>query len=58
MKREFKHLRRQLCRWIVGFDDCPSTYRKNYATIIVKALSISMLSFGIICAFLLLAIFL
>lgn len=58
MKKEFRYLRRQLCRWIVGFDNCPNAYRKDYASLLVKGLCIAMTCLGIICFFFILIIFL
>lgn len=29
MKKYFRRIRRNICRWIVGFDSCPNGYRYN-----------------------------
>lgn len=30
IKRTFRKVRRNVCRYIVGFDNCPKSVRKNY----------------------------
>ena len=58
MKKELKYLRRQLCRWIVGFDNCPKDYRNNFAMKIAEAISTVIFTIGIICLFAMLIILL
>lgn len=58
MKKELKHLRRQVCRWIMGFENCPTEYRNNFAMKIAEAAATIIFTIGIICLFFLLIILL
>lgn len=58
MKKELKHLRRQLCRWIIGFENCPAEYRNNFAMKVVEAATTIIFTIGVICLFFMLIILL
>lgn len=38
--RAYRHTRRDIARYIVGFDACPVDNRKNYSKIFEKALAV------------------
>ena len=44
-RKTFRKARRKVCRYIVGFDRCPTAYRKNYKDIILNALACFALCF-------------
>lgn len=44
MKKFFRKVRRTICRYIVGFDNCPLDYRKDYFASLLLRLSM----FGVI----------
>ena len=58
MKKELKHLRRQLCRWIMGFDNCPKDYQSNLTVKAIRAVSTVIFTIGVICLFAMLIILL
>lgn len=39
VRKTFHNARRKVCRYIVSFDRCPASYRKNYKNIILNALA-------------------
>ena len=39
VRKTFRKARRKVCRYIVSFDRCPASYRKNYKNIILNALA-------------------
>lgn len=41
MKKFMRWLRREICRFIVGFDNCPADYQKNYQKKILEILWIA-----------------
>lgn len=45
VRKTFRKARRKVCRYIVSFDRCPTSYRKNYKDIILNALACSALCF-------------
>ena len=45
IRKTFRRARRKVCRYIVSFDRCPASYRKNYKAIILNALACSALCF-------------
>ena len=56
MKKYFRRIRRNVCRWIVGFDTCPNGYHYNprvrfnniAASVAVSALVIAFFFFLVI----------
>lgn len=51
MKKQFYLLRRQICRWIMGFDTCPTCYKKNFRPVFLQALGYIAVSFGMLVFF-------
>jgi hypothetical protein len=41
VRKTFRKARRKVCRYIVSFDRCPTSYRKSYKDIILNALACS-----------------
>ena len=39
VRKTFRKARRKVCRYIVSFDRCPASCRKNYKAIILNALA-------------------
>lgn len=39
VRKTFRKARRKVCRYIVSFDRCPTSYRKSYKDIILNALA-------------------
>lgn len=39
VRKTFRKVRRKVCRYIVSFDRCPTSYRKSYKDIILNALA-------------------
>lgn len=39
VRKTFRKARRKVCRYIVSFDRCPTSYRKSYKDIIFNALA-------------------
>lgn len=39
VRKTFRKARRKVCRYIVSFDRCPASCRKNYKDIILNALA-------------------
>lgn len=56
MKETLYRIRRDVCRWIVGFDTCPSSYRRNPWSTVTNALIVIGLALGVIAFFFLLLI--
>ena len=56
MKRYFRRIRRDICRWIVGFDNCPSCYRSDPSRKIITGITCVGITFGVIIFFFLLLI--
>lgn len=38
IQKNFRKARRNVCRFIISFDTCPSDYRKNYKELILNGL--------------------
>lgn len=56
IRRYFRKARREVCRYIVGFDTCPKSLRKNRKELMKQGLAcVAMCVFGVL-AFLLLAL--
>ena len=51
MKRYFRRIRRDICRWIVGFDNCPSCYRYDPWRKISNGLICIAITLGVIAFF-------
>ena len=45
VRKTFRKARRKVCRYIVSFDRCPTSYRKSYKDIILNALACFALCF-------------
>ena len=45
IRRTFRKARRNVCRYIISFDRCPASYRKNYKELILNGLACLALSF-------------
>lgn len=56
IKREFRKARRNVCRYIVGFDTCPDYLKKNRKKIAINALT--GLAFAVGCSVVLMALML
>lgn len=56
MKRYFRRVRRNICRWIVGFDNCPSCYRSNPWRRIISGITCMGITFGVLGFFFVLVI--
>ena len=39
VRKTFRKARRKVCRYIVSFDRCPTSYRKSYKDIILNTLA-------------------
>ncbi len=56
IRREFRKVRRNVCRYIVGFDTCPKSLRKNRKELMKQGLAcVTMCVVGVVF-FLLLAL--
>lgn len=55
VRKTFRKARRNVCRYIVSFDRCPASYRKNYKELFLNGLACLALSF-VSVAFLMLLI--
>ena len=54
IRRYFRKARRNVCRYIVGFDTCPRSLRKNRKELMKQGLAcITMCIFGVLAFFLL-----
>lgn len=58
MKRYFHRIRRDICRWIMGFDNCPSSYRYDPWRKVTNAIICIMFTLGILAFFFMLLIYL
>lgn len=56
VRKAFRNTRKKVCRYIVGFDRCPTSYRKNYKNIILNTLACFALCFFSIVSMMLLAL--
>lgn len=56
MKRYLRRIRRDICRWIVGFDNCPSCYRSNPWRKIATGLTCVGITLGVLAFFFMLLI--
>lgn len=56
MKRYFRRIRRNICRWIMGFDNCPSCYRSNPWRKISNGLICIAIAIGVMIFFFMLLI--
>lgn len=56
IRKAFRNTRRKVCRYIVGFDKCPTSYRKSYKNIILNASACFALCFFSILSMMLLAL--
>lgn len=56
MKRYFRRIRRNICRWIMGFDNCPSCYRSNPRRKIGNGLICIAIAIGVMIFFFMLLI--
>lgn len=54
--RYFRRVRRDVCRYIVGFDTCPKSLRKNRKELIKQGLVCIVMSIFGVFAFLLLVL--
>ncbi len=45
IRKTFRKARRNVCRYIISFDRCPASYRKNYKELILNGLACLALSF-------------
>lgn len=55
IRKTFHKARRNVCRYIISFDRCPASYRKNYKELILNGLACLALSFASV-AFLMLLV--
>lgn len=44
IRKTFRKARRNVCRYIISFDRCPASYRKNYKQLILNGLACLALS--------------
>lgn len=44
VRKTFRKARRNVCRYIISFDRCPASYRKNYKELILNGLACLALS--------------
>ena len=51
IKRTFRKARRNVCKFIVGYDRCPVVNRKNYSSKLMEALACLALCLGTITFF-------
>lgn len=51
MKKQFYLLRRKICRWIMSFDTCPMSYKKNFRAEFLRALTYLATAFGALVFF-------
>lgn len=58
MKRTFYRIRRDICRWIMGFENCPSSYRYDPWRKVTNGLICVAMTLGVLAFFFLLLIFL
>lgn len=58
MKRYFHRVRRDICRWIMGFENCPSGYRYDPWRKISNSLICIAITIGILIFFFMLLIYL
>lgn len=56
MKRYLRRIRRDICRWIVGFDNCPSSYRYDPWQKISNGLMCVGITVGVLAFFFMLLI--
>ena len=56
IRREFRKARRNVCRYIVGFDTCPKSLRKNRKELMKQGLACVGMCFVGVVFFLLLAL--
>ena len=56
MKQTFYKIRRGICRWIIGFDNCPSGYRYDPWRKIATGLTCLGITFGVLAFFFLLLV--
>ena len=49
IRREFRKVRRNVCRYIVGFDTCPKSLRKNRKELMKQGLAcVAMCVVGVV----------
>jgi hypothetical protein len=54
IRKHFRKVRRNVCRYIVGFDTCPKSLRKNRKELMKQGLAcVTMCAFGVLAFFLL-----
>ena len=54
IRKHFRKVRRNVCRYIVGFDTCPKSLRKNRKELMKQGLTcVVMCAFGVLAFFLL-----
>ena len=51
IKRVYRRLMRQVARFILGFDNCPSEYKKNYVYRLMRAIMVIVSGFFMVLAF-------
>lgn len=56
MNKYFRRIRRDICRWIVGFDNCPPCYQYNFLKKIITGIICLGVTFGILAFFFFLVI--
>lgn len=54
--RIYRRIMRKIARFILGFDTCPSDYRKNYRASFIEVADIFISCFALITLFMALAV--